>query len=947
MGDHRISRRDFTRAGLTGILGAGALGAATDEPGAAPAMHTTATWSGGWRPESPRRLSARTRELAELALSGAHGREMAYADFALPPGEPGESADLRYGRAMRLIAERAPLRVLSGERIVGSATLREAAEHRTPLVATGSVSHTTLGFHRVLTEGLDGLRRRIEERLARGGFDSLPNQFCRVDTPRGPAWGAAPGQWLEAISRPEYGRLPLVCEVDFLAQPHPSYNILIAHHYKASTRHWEIFTLPTSGELCAYVPGFSQPDVHSAARVTDGAWHTAQLELTDTRVRLRLDGGVVAEAAGTWAPANEPGGALWIGACEAGATGCLGRIARVSIGRPDGAPLAEWSLSPDPAVAAMLDGVAGNHAVPPIHYTDGADLLRGMLMCLDAAEIWRERYRTHLAGLAEASSDPAERANYLEVRDILSRVPAAPPRTFHEAVQSLWFLYAFQRLAGTWSGIGRIDEMLGPYLARDLTEGRLTLDEAREVLAHFWIKGVEWTGCNPWRGSGDAQFYQNVILAGVDAEGREVTNEVTYLVLDIVEELHISDFPIAVRLNSRSPRRLLERMADVQRHGGGIVAAYNEDVVIEGLVDFGYDVAEARSFTNDGCWEVLIPGRTTFSYAPFDALALLHETLGLQHQGPAPDFADFEALYGAWRHRLRLHLDAFHAGADGWAQGGPPCPLVSMFVDDCIERGRSYHMRGSRYTVLAPHAGGLANVADSLLALRRLVYEEQYLSLDEFIDLLRRDWTGGEHLRRLIRTRFDFYGNDDDTADAMMTRVFNDYTELAGAVGERAGVLRPVGISTFGREIEWAAGETPLRAASPDGHHRGDILATNFSPSPGSDRKGPTAAIASYCKLDFTRTPNGATIELKLHPQSVRGANGRDALVGLLRGFVRLGGFFVHVDVVDSAMLIDAQRHPERYPNLAVRISGWSARFATLNRDWQNMIIGRTQQVIG
>ena len=166
---------------------------------------------------------------------------------------------------------------------------------------------------------------------------------------------------------------------------------------------------------------------------------------------------------------------------------------------------------------------------------------------------------------------------------------------------------------------------------------------------------------------------------------------------------------------------------------------------------------------------------------------------------------------------------------------------------------------------------------------------------------------------------------------------------MVSELPERNGVLRPCGISTFGREIEYSQNER-CRKASPDGHHAGAVLATNCSPSPGTDTKGPTAVIRSYCKLDFTRTPNCATVELKVHPDSVQGEAGRDALVALMRSFVHLGGMFMHVDVVDSAMLIDAQRHPERYPNLAVRIAGWSARFATLNKDWQDMVIARTQQ---
>jgi len=544
-----------------------------------------------------------------------------------------------------------------------------------------------------------------------------------------------------------------------------------------------------------------------------------------------------------------------------------------------------------------------------------------------------------------ANSSGDERTTYEAVRQALARVPEEPPATFHEAVQSLWFAYAFQRLMGNWSGLGRIDEMLGPFLKQDLSEGRLTLDEARELLAHFWIKGCEWIGAIDVP-SGDAQHYQNVVLSGVNAAGEDVTNEVTYLILDVVEELHISDFPIAVRVSPRTPDRLLRRLAEVQRHGGGIVSVYNEDVAVEGLVRFGYSLDEARTYANDGCWEVLIPGRTTFGYLPFDALGLLHEVLGLQDTSqPAPDFPSFDRLYAAYLERLSKHLDWHHEVADTWADNGHPAPLVSLLVEDCIERARGYYDRGSRYYALAPHAGGLANVANSLLAVKTLVYDERRMALPEFVDVLRSDWADQEPLRRYIQTRLPCYGNDNDEADAMLQQVFNDYTDLVARVKERRGVKRPCGISTFGREIEWAA-PRGSRKASPDGHRVGAVLATNFSPSPGTDREGPTAALQSYCKMDFTRTPNGATLELKLHPGSTRGEEGLEALVGLLRTFIELRGFYLQIDVVDSALLLDAQRHPDKYPNLSVRISGWSARFATLSREWQDMIIARTQQTL-
>lgn len=599
---------------------------------------------------------------------------------------------------------------------------------------------------------------------------------------------------------------------------------------------------------------------------------------------------------------------------------------------------------------------AGFHHVLPIGYRglreqiaerlerggldeSGIDLLHAMQTCLDAASIWHRRHIDLLDRLIAESTGDA-RADYEQVRSSLANVPENPPTTFREAVQSLWLMFSFLRLCGNWPGIGRIDVMLAPYLKSDLEAGRITLDEAREVMAHFWIKGCDWIGHHgPFGGaSGDAQYYQNIVLSGVDAAGNDVTNDVTYLVLDVVEELHISDFPIAVRVNANTPEELLRKIARVQRHGGGIVAVYNDDTVLPALVRFGYPIEIARGYANDGCWEVQIPGETGFGYYPFDSLYTLQETLGVYSTDTPPDYPDFESLYAAFRANFEKAANAVHDWADNYCLGGGPSVLIDLFVQDCIERGRGYYNRGSRYTVVAPHGAGIPNVGNSLLVIKKLVYEDRTLTLPELVEHLRTNWEGAEALRQRVLNQFEFYGNDSPEADAMVKRVFDDFLSFVEAVHERNGVLRPAGVSTFGRELGWR----PLRKATADGHKAEDILAPNLSASPGTDKKGPTSVVKSHCAMDLFRLPNGTALDLKILPQSVKGEPGLKVLVGLLRSFVKLGGFFMHVDVVSNEVLRDAQAHPEIYPNLPVRVSGWSARFTTLDRDWQEMIINRT-----
>ena len=561
------------------------------------------------------------------------------------------------------------------------------------------------------------------------------------------------------------------------------------------------------------------------------------------------------------------------------------------------------------------------------------------IVCLDAFKKWHKRYLDALEGM------PEYRNNY----NNLLRVPFESATNFYEAVQSLWFTFAFIRLCGNWPGIGRIDYLLGPYLKKDLGEGKITLDEAREILAHFFIKGCEWV-----RGeavaSGDAQHYQNILLAGIDENGIDITNEVTYLVLDIIEEFGISDFPTSVRIGKNTDERLLRRVAEVMRYGGGVLAVYNEDLVIDALVDDGYALTEARKFANDGCWEVQIPGKTYFTYFPFDCLHVLqHRTLcGYEN---VPEYESFEQLYSKFKNDMldrinELMLFAYNVFPkyetppetwDWYPQ--PPCTVVSLFEQGCIEKGSSYLEGGPTYNLFSPHLGGLADTVNSLYTIKKLVFEEKKISFADFMDVLKRNWEGDEVLRQYISNRYVFYGNDSDEVDSIAVRVCEDFADLCASFDGSCGYHFPAGISTFGRQLEWA----PTRLASPHGKKQGEILAGNASPTPQSDREGPTAIIRSYCKPNLKRMTSGTALDVKLLPSSVEGEDGIGALVGLMRGFVELGGFFMQPDVVDSSILRRAQENPEEYPTLSVRVSGWNARFVTMSKEWQDMVIAQNE----
>ena len=566
------------------------------------------------------------------------------------------------------------------------------------------------------------------------------------------------------------------------------------------------------------------------------------------------------------------------------------------------------------------------------------EVLSSQLNAWNAMKTYHGRYLTLLSERIAAAEKEEHRAHYKAIYDTLLQVPFSPAKTFREGLQSVWFTFSFIRLCGNWPGIGRLDLMLEDLYQADLAAGRITEDEARELLAHFFIKGCEWIHLTG-RGSGDAQHYQNLVLGGVDEDGIDRTGEVTRLILEIVEEFPIADFPIAVRVGHGSPAWIRTKMAEVIRHGSGVVAMYNEDLVIDSLVGFGYDIREARKFANDGCWEVQIPGKTRFNYHPRDIYGIFQrEVLRLEEETPA-DYADFESMYAAFRERMDALLDLLHSEIDGsfWDS---PSGVIDLFEDGCTERARSYFNGGPVYTAISPHLGGIPDTANALYAIKKLVFEEKKLSFADFMTVLKNNWEGEEALRLYVRNHYSYYGNDNDEVDAIAARIVHDFIEDSRKTECRNNVLRPPGISTFGRQIDWK----DQRCASPHGFVRGSILAGNISPTPSTDMMGATAIIRSACKIDYSRLTCGAALDIRLDPMAVSGDAGVTAIEGLLGAFLTLGGFFLQIDVIDNSVLLDAQAHPENYQNLAVRISGWSARFVTLDKHWQDMVIARTVQ---
>lgn len=564
---------------------------------------------------------------------------------------------------------------------------------------------------------------------------------------------------------------------------------------------------------------------------------------------------------------------------------------------------------------------------------DGRIFLNSALHSIESMKIWHQRYVDALK---------IQNGYESNVKNLM-RVPFSSATSFYEAVQSLWFTFAFLRLCGNWPGIGRIDYLLGDFLKHDLSLGILTLDEAREILAHFFIKGCEWI-CGGDYISGDAQHYQNIVLAGIDENSIEVTNEVTYLVLDIIEELGISDFPTTVRINKNTDEKLLSRVADVIAYGGGVIAIYNEDLVIDSLVNYGYPIHSARKFANDGCWEVQIPGETFFTYYPFDALAILQKDTLNSYKDIY--FSSFEDLYSAFICNLKdfvTHVKDTQRASKVFPKSNGekwkwrkdiPCTVVSIFEKGCIEKARSYLEGGPIYNVVSPHIGGLCDVANSLYAIKKLVFDDCIVTFSELMKTLESNWENNEPLRRKAE-KYLYFGNDNDEVDYITARVLEDFADICDYDRSAYPYLMPAGVSTFGRQIQWA----PTRLATAYGKQANTVLSPNFSPTPGTDVNGATAIIKSYCKSDLARAVSGSALDVKILSSTANSENGNRVIEPLIKSFVSLGGYFMQLDIADKQTLIDAQNNPENYRSMSVRVSGWNARFISLSKEWQDMVI--------
>jgi len=586
--------------------------------------------------------------------------------------------------------------------------------------------------------------------------------------------------------------------------------------------------------------------------------------------------------------------------------------------------------------------------------------LQAMDVAAEGALVFARRHAELAREMATAEVDSDRRAEFEHIAEVCERVPAKAPRNFHEALQAYWFYHlgVITELNG-WDAFnpGHLDQHLGPFFERGLADGSLTRERAKELLGCFFVKfnnhpAPPKVGVTAEE-SGTYTDFANINIGGLTRDGADAVNEVSYLLLEVIDEMHLLQPSNNLQLSAESPDRFLRAGLEVIRKGYGFPSVFNTDAVVKELMRQGKSVEDAREGGTSGCVEAGAFGKEAYILTGYFNLVKLLE-LALNNgvdprtgkqlgpkTGDAADFATFDELFEAWRAQVGHFVDIKHRGNAIWERAyaeDAPAPFLSIIIDDCIATGRDYNAGGARYNTSYIQGVGIGSITDSLSAIKHHVFDEQRLTITELLEALVDDFEGRESLRRQLVNRTPRYGNDDDRADDLMVRCFETFFEAVdGRPNGRGGKYHIDMLPTtchvyFGSVI----------GAMPDGRRAGQPLSEGISPVQGADRKGPTAVFKSAAKMDHLRT-GGTLLNQKFTPQLLEGKPGIDLLVGLVRGYFGMDTHHVQFNVVSADTLREAQADPEAHRNLIVRVAGYSDYFCDISRELQDEIIERTE----
>lgn len=600
------------------------------------------------------------------------------------------------------------------------------------------------------------------------------------------------------------------------------------------------------------------------------------------------------------------------------------------------------------------------------------DFLRAAVICCQAACTFAARYAALAEELAAAEPDPIRRAELEKIASVCRRVPAEPARDIHEAIQCVYFINTMLQIENNGQAVsfGRLDQTLYPYYRQARQEG-LDDDDIAELLGCFYVKLYQLCKITPWSNTRSFLGYittPNITVGGQDKNGVDCANDLTYLILRCQAMIKLKDPSISARYHDRASDRYMNALLDINKLGGGQPAYYSDETYVPALVNRGIAWEDAVEYSIVGCAEAIIEGKQStrpngaafINFGKIMELALNNGTdpaTGVclhKGMGDLTTFRSYDEVYAAFKDQLAYYI-RMHVINDNLidmvTEEGISDPFVSLLIDDCIGRGKTVKQGGAIYDYCGPLYVGIANVGNSLAALKKVVFEDQRLTGAQVAHALRTNYEDmtttptGPEIRKLLLSD-PKYGNDDDYVDSIMVDYFRyaceetcRYKTTRYGRGPIGGKWQP---STSSVSSNVPMGECV--GALPDGRKSGEALADTTSPSHGTDVNGPTASLKSVGKLPNVLVSGGQLLNLRIDPASVRTPEGRGRVIAMLRTFLGdLKGMHIQFNMVSKETLLDAQKHPEQYRDLLVRVAGYSAQFTPIDKALQDDIIARTE----
>nr|WP_303722040.1 trans-4-hydroxy-L-proline dehydratase [Malonomonas rubra] len=592
--------------------------------------------------------------------------------------------------------------------------------------------------------------------------------------------------------------------------------------------------------------------------------------------------------------------------------------------------------------------------------TDKFEELKAMDISCDAVILFAERHAELAERMAEKESNQQRAAELREIARVCHKVPAQKPDTFWEAIQMYWFVHlgTITELNG-WDAMnpGHFDQHLAPFYTAEIATGTLSREQAKELLCCFWIK-VNNHPAPPKVGitareSGTYNDFTNLNIGGITSDGKDGVSEVSYIMLEIVEELHILQPGNAVHISKVTPDRFLEAACKVIRQGHGYPSVFNPDIYTVELMRQGKSLKDAREGGCSGCIEVGAFGKEAFILTGYlNVPKILEVTLNNGFDpltgkkvgiatGDPREFQSYEELYQAFVNQLNYIVDLkirVSNYIDRMFAKYAPAPFLSVVIEDCISKGRDYYDAGPRYNTNYIQCTGLGTVTDSLSTLKKHVFEQQTFSMEHVLDAVANNFEGEEFLRQTIINKTPFFGNDNDYADAIALQVYADLlTAIDGKPNTKGESFHLNMLSTtchiyFGKML----------GATPNGRFAGKSISDGTSPSHGADTHGPSAVVRSLTKLDHTMS-GGTLLNQRFLPSLLKREEDIKKLAALIRSYFTMGGHHIQFNIVDTATLKAAQKTPEDYKDLLVRMAGYSDYFNDMNEDLQQEVIERTE----